>query len=160
MRTTVAAVAVAAVVALCLLAACDPSTLVHTYAHVDGGVWRRTDTLLIESELLDSGRVGRMYIDVRSNRRYPYANLGVLIEGTGPDSTLVFPQREVEVQLTDGRGRSNGRSGHDGMSISEMAVGTLRMEKPGMYRFRIVQSMTDSILNGICDIGLRIIAVR
>lgn len=160
MRTTVATVAVAAVVALCLLAACDPSTLVHTYAHVDGGVWRRTDTLLIESELLDSGRVGRMYIDVRSNRRYPYVNLGVLIEGTGPDSTLVFPQMEVEVQLTGGRGRSNGRSGHDGMSISEMAVGTLRMEKQGMYRFRIVQSMTDSILNGICDIGLRIIAVR
>ncbi len=157
MRTTVAAVAVAAVVALCLLAACDPSTLVHTYAHVDG---RRTDTLLIESELLDSGRVGRMYIDVRSNRRYPYANLGILIEGTGPDSTLVFPQREVEVQLTGGHGRSNGRNGRDGMIISEMAVGTLRMEKQGMYRFRIVQSMTDSILNGICDIGLRIIAVR
>lgn len=153
---TVATVAVAAVMSLCLLAACNPSTLMHTYAHVDGAVWRHTDTLLIESELLDSGRVGRIYMDVRSNSRYPYANLGVLVEGTGPDSTVVFPQKEVEMQLTGGHGCSNGRGGHEGISTSEMPIGTLRMEKQGMYRFRIVQSMTDSILNGICDIGLRI----
>lgn len=149
-------VAVAAVALSCLLAACNPLTLVHTYAHVDGAVWRRADTLLIESELLDTGRVGRMYIDVRSDSRYPYANLGVLIEGTGPDSTVVFPQKEVDVQLNDGYEHADGGSNRESIRISEMPVGTLRMDKPGVYRFRIVQSMTDSILTGISDVGLRI----
>ncbi len=156
MTTTVATAVVAAVVMLCMLAACNPSTLVHTYAHVDGAAWQRTDTLQIESELLDSGRVGRMYLDVRSNSSYPYMNLGILIEGTGPDSTVVFPQKEIEVQLLDSSGRPNGGSSHEGIRISEVPIGALRMEKPGMYRFSIVQSMTDSILNGICDVGLRI----
>lgn len=156
MSTTVATTVVAAVVTLCMLVACDPSTLVHTYAHVDGAAWKRTDTLQIESEMLDSGRVGRMYLDVRSNSSYPYMNLGILIEGIGPDSTVVFPQKEIDVQLLDSGGRANGGSSHEGIRISEVPIGALRMDKPGMYRFRIVQSMTDSILNGICDVGLRI----
>lgn len=155
-KTTVATVTVAAVAVLCLLAACDRSTLVHTYAHVDGAVWRHADTLLIESELLDSGRVGRMYIDVRSDSRYPYANLGISIEGMGPDSTPVFPQKEVDVQLIDGQGGSNDGSGREAIRTVEVLIDTLRMEKSGMYRFRIAQSMTDSVLNGIRDVGIRI----
>jgi gliding motility-associated lipoprotein GldH len=95
-----------------------------------------------------------VYVNIRNRGDYPYQNLWLFLNKTTPDS--LQSKDSIECYLADKRGKWLGTGIG---SIKEMPVlykQNVRFNKPGIYRYKIVQGMRDSILKGINDIGMRV----
>lgn len=148
-KTVLAAVAVAT----SLLTGCNDPTVFHSYRSVDPGGWKREDTVHFEVPINDTLHHYRMEVLVRHRNRYPFQNIGLTIRGTAPDSsTTVW---KTNLKLTDRDGRWKGEGWGD-LYQKSFEVGRFPTPRKGVYRIDVASCMSDSLLTGVNDLGIRV----
>ncbi len=140
------------------LAACVNRPIGQFYSHLPYERWRKADTLelpvVVDSITCARAKAGTMWelwIDIRHTNAYSYSNLAMGLSSTQLDTTVNLP-------LTNERGAWVGH-GVGYLYQSSHYVGTFHPDtaKADTLRFRLVSFMPDSILEGIHDIGIRLL---
>jgi gliding motility-associated lipoprotein GldH len=116
--------------------------------------WNKDSLFTFDIQIKDTTILYNLYINVRNRSEYPYQNMWLFLSVNSPDNIL--SKDSIECYLADKHGKWLG-SGIG--SVYEMPVlyqQKVKFGKAGIYRYKIVHGMRDSILQGINDIGMRV----
>ncbi len=147
------------VLSVLTLAACIGQTDGRSHKCITNGEWRKTDTLermiTMNSSDRHTNTLWEVWMDVRHTNSYPYTNLAVCLSAPRIDTT-------VNLKLTDNRGAWKGNGlGYVYQSSHRVALWrSADAEKRDTLCFRLVHLMPDSLLQGVHDIGIRLVKVR
>jgi gliding motility-associated lipoprotein GldH len=143
------------------LAGCGDPLAYSSFKATAGGRWDREQVMEFEVTDLDTVSDYTMYIMLRNDDTFPYSNLFLIAEMTGPQGQS---QRDtLEYEMADAEGRWLG-SGYG--SVVENKLGYKKdvvFPVKGVYTVRISQAMRKNgsvrgveSLPGILDVGLQI----
>jgi gliding motility-associated lipoprotein GldH len=137
---------------------CTNNSVFFKYKTINNSGWHKDSLCTFDVKITDVKSAYDIYVNVRNRGEYPYQNLWLFLEKMSPDS--VITKDSIECYLADQRGKWLG-SGLG--SVFEMPIiyqQKIKFESPGIYRYKIVHGMRDSILSGINDIGMRVEKVK
>lgn len=138
------------------LAACQSTTVYHSYLPVPTGGWEREDTLVYA--LPSAVPVGEYEVNVgiRYLDAYPYRDIWLGISSNAQD-TLHYVTDTLQLFLADETGNRTG-SGSGGLYQCTLPYKmTFPILQEGQNRtIRVVQIMKDHPLKGISDVGIQI----
>lgn len=137
-----------------LLSACDKQTVYHSFQSIPTEGWLREDTLSFDVEVTDSLTYYKLSLEVRNRSNYPYQNLPLSICYTAGDS-ISLPADTIQLILADKEGIWKG-DGWGGLYQTAASAGSIRIGKPGTYRFKVGYTLPDERLQGINDIGIKL----
>ena len=140
-----------------LLCACD-GTLFHSFHSVNEG-WQRHNELeyIYDGRHLGSGKCG-MYLEARTMAKYRYKNLVVRAEYMNTrDSLLVVDTIPLAVYDDSGR-RSGATAGILYQQKSNMCF--LDLPAGDSVVIRLSHIMPDETLEGVADVGVRLIGLH
>lgn len=128
----------------------------HAYRQV-GGCWSCGDTLEFSFRPIDDkpARVVELFIGVRSSASYPYKDIWVAVETMSGGNDSIWCRDTVCCRLYGEDGRRNGST----VGIlygNEFFVDTVRVSSHCDNRFRVFHIMSDTLLSGVYDIGVRL----
>lgn len=144
-----------AIAAVAMLAGCGDGIVYSDYQAVADEGWGRTDTLSFTATVTVPDEDMDVYVDVRHGNDYPYRNLALAMTSIlfTPGDTLTRTDT-LRLMLADVEGRWTGE-GFANLYHNASYVTTLRLDTPATCRFFLLPAMTDSLLKGISDIGVR-----
>lgn len=139
-----------------MLAACGKGIVYGDYQAVTNEGWSRMDTLSFTAVVTMPDENMDVYVDVRHGNDYPYRNLALAMTSifSTPIDTLIRTDT-LRLTLADDEGRWTGE-GFANFYHNTSYVTTLRLDTPATCRFLLLPAMTDSLLKGISDIGVRL----
>jgi gliding motility-associated lipoprotein GldH len=133
---------------------CSKNDVFFQYQNIESKGWNKDSLYTFDITVQDTLTAYNLYVNIRNKGEYPYQNLWLFLNKTNPDSTQM--KDSIECYLADQRGKWLGFGVG---SIKEMSVlyqQNIRFKSPGIYRYKIVHGMRDTILIGINDIGMRL----
>lgn len=136
------------------LSACDKQTVYHVFQSIPQEGWKRQDTLLFNVIVPDSQTYYKLTVEVRNRNTYPYQNIGLSVCYDGPEVKRL-PADTLEVILADKEGIWKG-DGWGGLYQSAFSAGSVKIEKPGNYLFKVAHTLPDDALPGINDVGIKL----
>jgi len=138
--------------------ACNSNEVYFKYKAIDVKGWNKDSLCTFDIPVTDTLTTYNIYVNIRNIGDYPYQNLWLFLNKMSPDSTQV--KDSIECYLADNRGKWLGKGVG---SIFEMPVlyqQKVRFKTTGIYHYKIVHGMRDTILVGINDIGMRVEKVK
>lgn len=140
---------------LCLAAACNDSTVYHSYQALPTQGWAKGDTLSFRIPITDTiPTTLRLFAEIRNKSDYPYRNLHLVISQNLEDSTK-WKADTLAINIADSTGRWLG-SGWGSIYQSVVFVRSIRPSHPSNYTIKMIHAMKDEVLVGINDAGIRI----
>ncbi len=139
---------------------CDQNTLYKAYEDIDDGQWYVDKEFSFQFEVGDTTQAYTLYYLIRNAQQYPYYNLYLNREMTGPDGNLMMTRLE-EMYLSDqttGKPRGSGLGDLFDHKIRFMK--NYRFPQAGKYTITIAQSMRQNPLPHILGVGLSIEKVQ
>lgn len=138
-----------------LFSACNPKVIYDDTKELPGGVWSEDITVRFDVEINSADQPTSFYLNVRHTTDYGYANLYLFISTTYPNGELA--RDTVECMLADRSGKWLGKGITNIRDNQVLLRRGLRFPVNGTYIFEIEQAMREPLLEGITDIGLRIV---
>lgn len=141
--------------AACAIGACDKQTVYHNFHSLPGEGWNKQDTVVFDVAVCDSQTHYRLDIEIRNTARYPYQDIGLGLCYCGPGISRTTTD-SLHYILADRQGHWKGE-GWGGLYQTSFPAGTVRIDSAGTYHFRLVHTLPDETLQGINDIGIRLV---
>lgn len=138
----------------CILTACDKHTVYHAFRPLPPEGWKQEDTLFYDVAVPDSQTYYKLSVEIRHKSDYPYQNLNLTIGCEGPENSQL-PTDTLRLTLSDEKGKWKGK-GWGGLYLADFPAGSIRIGRPGNYRFRITHAFAVPSLSGISDVGIRL----
>ena len=138
------------------LTACSQRELYSEFRTLDAAGWHADEALDYDFEVSDTISRYSVLLYVRNRTDYPYQNIWLFVNSTRPDGTHYADT--IEFYLADERGHWLGR-GIGG--LKEMPVlyqQDVRFPQTGHYSYSLRHAMRDTLLRGVSDVGLEIVA--
>lgn len=136
------------------LSACNEQTVYHVFQSIPTEGWQREDTLCFRAEVPDSLTYYKLSIEIRNRNNYPYQNINLSVSCTAPDGKSL-PADTLQLILADKEGIWKG-DGWGGLYQSAFPAGSVQIDKPGTYLFKVAYTLPDKTLPGINDIGIKL----
>lgn len=137
-----------------VLYACNEHTVYHAFQSIPIEGWQRKDTLLFNVEVPDSQTYYKLSIEVRNRNNYPYQNINLSLSYC--DSLCHIQVSDtIHLTLADKEGKWMG-DGWGGLYQTAFSAGSVRIGNSGTYYFKIAYTLSDQILQGINDIGIKL----
>ncbi|HJV78004.1 MAG TPA: gliding motility lipoprotein GldH [Paludibacter sp.] len=136
-----------------LTVACSNSDVFFQYKAVASKGWNKDSLYSFDVNITDTVSAYNVYVNVRNRGEYPYQNLWLFLDKTSPDKIQI--KDSVECYLADQRGKWLGSGIGSVMEMPVLYQQNARFKKAGIYHYKIVHGMRDSVLIGINDIGMR-----
>jgi gliding motility-associated lipoprotein GldH len=138
------------------LVSCGPAPILDELTTFEEHRWHMDSVVQVQWEPQDSGIPVFMSLYVRHLSDYPYNNL-FLFRTISTMEGVVYADT-VNVHLADELGHWNG-SGMSDLKMMMVPVGksAVRFKKGERYTLRVQHGMRDTVLNGIQDIGMRLL---
>lgn len=146
---------------LFMLTACD-NTLFHKFVSLESGVWNSTDTLAYCFEGVPARRGEGCYsirMEVRTTADYSYRNVVMRVEAFALGDTLPQVADTLMCEVYDNSGRRNGSTAGI-LYQTESETTALPSLIGDTLLFKVTHIMADSALNGISDVGLKLMINR
>jgi gliding motility-associated lipoprotein GldH len=140
-----------------LLASCNSQTRYHQFRHINQGKWWQGDTVRFDIPLSDSLQRHELTLQLRHTSEYPYSDLAIGMQYFSPDSQLTRTT-QYNIQLTAPKGYWIG-SGQGGIYQLNIAQTILPPTSAGTWHVNVFHAMSDSILLGVHDVGIKISAL-
>ncbi len=121
---------------------------------VEGAQWDRNTSFDFAVEVTDTLSYYNVFLEVRSKENYPYRNLWLFVNQKAPEGSI--QKDTINCELADIYGKWYGR-GSTLHTLSLPFEQNIRFSISGTYLYSIKQGMRENKLNGISDIGLRIV---
>ena len=137
-----------------ILNACDKQTVYHAFQSIPQEGWKRQDTLFFNVSIPDSQTYYKLTIEVRNRNTYPYQNINLSVCYDSPEvKKLQADTLKAVIASEEGIWKGDGWGG---LYQSAFPAGSIKIEKPGDYLFKVAHTMHDDILPGINDIGIKL----
>lgn len=136
-----------------LASACDKQTVYHAFRSLPAEGWLRRDTLAFDVQVSDSMTYYKLSLQVRNLNNYPYRNLPLTVCHIA--DSIPSPTDTVQFILADSKGNWTGK-GWGGLYQTSVSVGSIRIDRPGTYRFKVSYALPDERLQGINDVGIKL----
>lgn len=136
-------------------AACDPGAVYDNNKNLPGNVWKSGQIIRFDVELEDTVSIHKFYLNLRHGTEYRYANIFLFISSTFPDGTEA--RDTLECILADPAGKWLGKGISNIRDNQVLLRRGLRFPQQGTYIFEFEQAMREPELEGIMDVGLRIV---
>ena len=143
------------VVCMTIFISCSDNAIIDECQRLEDDKWRSGDLRHFDFFLYDNEIPYSFYINVRHTTDYKYSNLYLFIESIFPDSTKARDTLELILANRDGRWLGNGLG-----KIKENRIllnNNVAFPDTGNYTVTLEQGMRESELNGISDIGIKIV---
>ena len=140
---------------LFFLSACESGIIFDNNKSLDGDVWKSDQIIRFDVPLEDTVNIYKFYLNLRHTTSYRYANIFLFIDSTFPDGTQA--RDTVECILADPSGKWMGKGISNIRDNQVLLRRGLRFPKKGKYIFEFEQAMREPELEGVIDIGLRIV---
>lgn len=137
-----------------LIVACNENTVYHSYRSIPSEGWRKSDTLFFNIPVKDSLEHLHLSVEIRNKSNYAYRNLYLSVSHNLEDS-MVWKTDTLLLMLADKEGKWSG-TGWGSLFQSTLPIGSVVVQHPGNYTFKIAHRMQDELLKGINDIGVKI----
>lgn len=133
-----------------LMVSCLSRTLIYCYLPVNDG-WRSTDTIRFHLDDIPSNDIYSFHAGVRYNDRYNYKDIWMVMEQrTG--TTVRIDTLHIDLLTDAPELPERGVVMHE----AEVLVRAYRLAAGQPLDVLIYPIMTDSLLEGITDVGLRV----
>lgn len=116
--------------------------------------WNKDSVAVFDFEATDTVGSYDIVVDLRNDGSYRYQNFWLFVRSVSPDS-VVFSDT-LECVLADNYGRWIGEGSGSMRHLPVMFLSDVKFPKKGVYSFELIQGMREDLLQGIHDIGLRI----
>lgn len=138
-----------------LMGSCQNKAVLDQSLAVDQHGWSSRKMAHFEVPIKDTLSTYSFFIHIRHLENYRYSNLYVFLHTRFPNGTATRDTIECVLAKPDGEwlGKSSGSLRENKILLN----GVLRFPVAGTYSFDIEQAMREQALEGIHDIGLRIV---
>lgn len=138
-----------------ILTSCNTRALYDNNKNLPENVWKSDQIIRFDVELEDTVNICKFYLNVRHSTDYRYANLFLFINTTFPDGKEA--RDTVECILADPSGKWLGKGISDIRDNQVLLRRGIRFPQQGTYIFEFEQAMRENELEGVMDIGMRIV---
>lgn len=145
----------AMLVMVLLFNSCAPDALYDHTKRIPGSVWKENEAIRFEVPVSDTVYLYKFFLNLRHSTDYRYANVFFFINTTFPNGETA--RDTVECILADKSGKWLGNGITNIRDLQVILRRGLRFPQIGTYTFEFEQAMRETELEGIKDIGLRII---
>jgi gliding motility-associated lipoprotein GldH len=142
-------------IVLISLSACQSKTLFDNTKSLPGDVWKSGQIIRFDVDLNDTQSSCKFYFNLRHSTSYRYSNIFLFINTTFPDGKEA--RDTVECVLADPSGKWLGKGISNIRDNQVLLRRGIRFQQQGTYIFEIEQAMREPELEGIMDVGLRIV---
>lgn len=142
------------IILIILLSACNTETVYHSYHHISKDGWSKSDTLVFNTLLPDTLNAYQLTVEVRNLGNYPYQDLYLFVR-SNPINSCLFTADTIKCALADEQGQWNG-NGLGAIYQNTFPTRSIPFHHQNEITFKITHGMTDPLLKGISDIGIRI----
>jgi gliding motility-associated lipoprotein GldH len=142
-------------VILLILAGCSTPAIYDNTKSLPDNVWKSDKIIRFDVKLRDTVSICKFYLNLRHTTSYKYANLFLFINTTFPDGKEA--RDTVECILADPTGKWLGKGISDIRDNQILLRRGIRFPEAGSYIFEFEQAMREPELEGIMDVGLRIV---
>ncbi len=121
---------------------------------IKGAQWNENTSFDFAVDIADTLSYYDVFLEVRNNESYPFRNLWLFVNLNTPEGSV--RKDTVNCELADAFGKWHG----DGSNLHTLSLPFeqgVRFRIPGTYLYSIKQGMREEELQGISDIGLRIV---
>lgn len=143
------------VLLMLIFTSCHKGTVYHQNEDINDAAWDMKDIKQFTFENTDSLQPYNFYIIVRNSTLYSYSNLFLFMNTTFPDGMMFSDTVECVLATSEGKWTGKG-IGSIKENIFTIRKNT-RLPQKGIYQFEIQQGMRHEILEGIHDIGFKIV---
>ncbi|MDR3652555.1 MAG: gliding motility lipoprotein GldH [Paludibacter sp.] len=137
-----------------LATACTSNDIYFQYKSIAQSGWNKDSLYSFDISIKDTSSIYNIYVNVRNRGEYPYQNLWLFLNKTTPDS--IQTKDSIECYLADQRGKWLGSGIGSIMEMPILYQQKVHFKSIGIYHYKIVHGMRDSVLTGINDIGMRV----
>jgi gliding motility-associated lipoprotein GldH len=138
--------------------ACTNNDAFFQYKAVTPKGWNKDSLYTFDIKIADTVSAYNIYVNVRNRGEYPYQNLWLFLNKTTPDK--IEKKDSIECYLADQRGKWLGSGIGSVMEMPILYQQNVHFKKTGIYQYKIVHGMRDSVLIGINDIGMRVEKIK
>lgn len=120
--------------------------------------WNKDSLCTFDIQIKDTTASYNLYVNIRNRGEYPYQNLWLFLSKKTPDN--VQSKDSIECYLADKRGKWLGTGIGSVLEMPVLYQQKVKFSKAGIYQYKIVHGMRDSVLIGINDIGMLVEKVK
>ena len=136
--------------------ACNNDSVFNKYKPIPKAEWHRDSLVVFQVPVTDTVQNHNLFINVRNDIEYKYSNLWLFVEIIQPGDTMAVTDT-FEVTLADATGKWLGH-GFGGVKTNEMLFkGNVYFPVSGNYIIQIQHGMRGKLLDGITDVGFRVV---
>ncbi len=143
---------------LSILTACTNTDVFLKYKTISTTGWSKDSTCQFNIEIKDTAQRYNLYVNIRNRGEYPYQNIWLFLSKTSPNGQQT--KDSIECYLADKRGKWLGTGIGSVLEMPVLYQQNVKFRKAGIYQYKILHGMRDSLLNGINDIGMRVEKVK
>jgi gliding motility-associated lipoprotein GldH len=137
-----------------LLFSCGSRDVFNGYIKVDNAGWKADSVNKFTFAINDTTALYNSYINIRHTGDFSYRNLRLNVDLISPDSTII---RDTAVLILAGKsGKWIGAGSSSVRHFRYLFKHQMRYAQPGNYEYCIAHGMTDSLLHGVVNVGIRI----
>ena len=140
---------------LLIFSGCSSPALYDNTKNLPDNVWKSDKIIRFDVDLKDTVSICKFYLNFRHTTSYRYANIFLFINTTFPDGKEA--RDTVECILADPSGKWLGKGISDIRDNQILLRRGIRFPEQGTYIFEFEQAMREPELEGIMDVGLRIV---
>lgn len=145
---------IASTLLMLLATSCLRDTYYADNVRMEDEVWSMYDPAKFACAINDTAGIYDITLSVRTSTAYPYRNLYLFVVTVFPSGTSVTDT--LQGVLTDEKGNWLGRGAGDIREVTVPYKSNVWFPETGEYHFQVIHGMRDTILRGVCDLGMRI----
>lgn len=134
-----------------MVASCESLWYYRSIHEFDDHTWMIGDTVAFEKEV-EEARTVKLDLMFRHVYGFPYKDLGLYFEMTGPDGQTT--SQELTIPIIGEDGQYLGEGAVDIWDVEQTVTPNLEL-KPGTYHFRVAHRMAKKDLQLVMEMGIR-----
>lgn len=143
--------------ALCLtLSGCDENVVYKAHEDIDDGLWYIKNKPTFKVEITDTTATYNLYYLLRNTLQYPYYNLYLTRNFTGPDQKVISNTLEEVYLSNEVTGKPYGHGLGDLFDHKIPFLKNYRFPRSGTYTFTLTQSMRQNPLPFVMSVGVSV----
>ncbi|MCF0038493.1 gliding motility lipoprotein GldH [Dyadobacter fanqingshengii] len=143
--------------AFCLvLSGCDENVVYKAHEDIDDGLWYIKNKPTFKVEVTDTTATYNLYYLLRNTLQYPYYNLYLTRNFTGPDQKVISNTLEEVYLSNEITGKPYGHGLGDLFDHKIPFLKNYRFPRSGIYTFTLTQSMRQNPLPFVMSVGVSV----
>lgn len=141
------------------VASCSDNAMYDEFVKIPENGWSSDSSVVFNVVAKDTTQNYAVYIRLRHNTDYPYQNIYLFRSVTIGEESIYSDKINYRVAEPNGKWLGDGFGALKTVD-APFSKSSLKFTRRGTYQFKISQGMRDTLLEGVEEIGLRIVPLN